>query len=571
MRISSTTKWILLCLIIAQLCGAEGNGNSEDSPSNQAEQSQSADLSSEQTTENNVEDVPKNSVDTHGHSPQDTQQSESENPSELQPTNNNEKLEEPSQGLEPTNTPDVVATIFYVPIILTPVKLDLGIKRDTKDFNYRSTAVQCMYTPKSGRIFSEVIISDPYGFSLVIWKPKSQSEYSYEVSVYTIKDTIILSVKISMLNGTKKVFGRPFIHSNWQDITFPLGVKLLTTKQDGTKVELGPSDYILNTHCGHSFSYTFHLYPHPKCTEIKHENKTVWSYRSHYIISNGIPISGSYPTCILYTISYNLNHFLCKHYKKDSEIHNFRLWFSDGFYIDSSLENGQWKQKFHLYKTLSLPIASETDNEISLDVTLDKSTDQFDYEYYNCPNSGYSVFKIFTAKKGYKFASVTEQNLVIWNNSNDQSEFSTKVVAQTSIKFIEADKQVTIHTNKDNKIFYKLREDGKWIDSKEKYRKNKLKLITLNEDGSTSEDDTSKFDIGYDFSIVNYIFKSGAKCIEVKCDDIVVWKYDSSQGESHYPQKVSFNTITGNIRILLNNRLYFYSLQGLEWNMVLQI
>uniref|UniRef100_A0A3B0MM63 SfiI-subtelomeric related protein family member, putative n=1 Tax=Theileria annulata TaxID=5874 RepID=A0A3B0MM63_THEAN len=571
MRISSTTKWILLCLIIAQLCGAEGNGNSEDSPSNQNEQSHSADSSTEQTTENNLEGVPKTSVDTHNPDHQDTQHSESKNPSELQPTDNDVKVEQPSQGLEPTNTPDLVPTPFYVVIIHKPVKLDLDIKRDTDDFNYRSTTTQCLYTLKTGRIFSEVIISNPYFSPTVIWKPKSQGEYSYKVTVFTIRDTIILSVSICMLNGTKKVFGRPFIHSNWEDLTFPPGVKLLTDKQDGTKVELGPSDYILNTRCGDGFSYTFHLSKNSECTEIKHENKIVWNYQSNHNVSNEIPPSPSYPTCISYTISYDLSHFLCKYYKKDSEFHNFRVWFNDGSYIDSSFENGEWKQTYNKSKFIPLPITSENDEKISLDVTLEESTNKFDYQYHNCPNSGYSVFKIFTAKRGFKFISVTEQNNVIWDNSNDESEFSTKVVAQTSIKFVNASKQVTIHTNKDNKIFYKLREDGRWIDSKEKYKKDKLTLITLNEDGSTSEDDTSKFDIGYDVSLVNYIFKSGAKCIELKCDNKSVWKHDSSQGESNYPTKVSFNIVTKNIRILINNKLKFYSLQDLEWKMILQI
>ncbi|EAN33103.1 hypothetical protein TpMuguga_02g00818 [Theileria parva strain Muguga] len=569
MRTLSVSKWILLSLLISRLCGAITKGDSEGPATGECKQPEKPDLGLDSTSGNPVEGVVQTSDDTTIDNSQDTRKSEhskDQHSSGDHPEDNEKEYEQLSQSVEPTELTD----LFSERIFFKAVKLDLDIERDTADFYYKKAKGQSSYTPKLGRVFDKVVVSVPYVSPVVIWESKTLAECASQVSVFSLKNLLLVSVNIFMLDGSKKVFRRYLTESKWKDVTFPENVQLLTTDKDGKEVELDPSNYILNPHCLYEYSYTFNLSPYSKCTEIRHKNNTVWKYGEKYISSDGNYVTTSfYPTSISYILRFTFDEY----YRVEKELHDFRISFSDGSYLDSSLENKEWKQIYYIWTPMTLPFPLNAGTAIPLDVTFGESTDQFDYEYYFCSNTGYSDFTIFTAKFDYKFSSVREQTRLIWDNSNDPSEFSTKVVAQTSIKFPDQAKQVTIHTNKGNRIFYRQRGKEKWINAKDNLATYYpgFTVMTLNDDKSTSVNDTSKYNVEYDISLVIYRFKRGVKCVEVRFDNRLVWKHDVGLYGDKYPKYVSFNNVSNNIRLLINDTLYFYSLQDLEWKMIFQI
>nr|PVC53377.1 hypothetical protein MACL_00000108 [Theileria orientalis] len=98
---------------------------------------------------------------------------------------------------------------------------------------------------------------------------------------------------------------------------------------------------------------------------------------------------------------------------------------------------------------------------------------------------------------------------------------------------------------------------------------SKFVIITKNstDDSKSEENDLTKYDTVNNPGGVRYKFKNGSKCVGLKYDDTSIWTYDSQINGEKYPVEIFFNSLTNNVRIKTENRLYIYSYRNDNWDL----
>eukprot|EP00375_Theileria_parva_P002525 XP_765203.1 hypothetical protein [Theileria parva strain Muguga] len=432
------------------------------------------------------------------------------------------------------------------------VTVDLDITKSTDDFEFIRTGYYSTYTPKFNNLFNKIVMSVPFASPVVIWEANDVKEYANEVYCIRIGGLALLYfLTVHMINGDTKWFKKNIFGTGWKIGTIPFEIELYTDDGDGNKVEMDPRVKLY---------YYYSFGPDSKCSELKHKGFTVWKHQGN----------GPYPKSILYMntrlLSISLTNF--------KTAITYKIWFTDDSCVRYILENNAWKQ-IECEQQSASPSVQEalvSDKLVSLDIESNEETDSFQYEFCYFCDSRYGRFRIYTSKKGFKFSSVKEHDSVIWDNSEDPSELSNMVVTQSVGRDKLTSKQVIVHTNKDNKLFYRENEGDLWSHGNCIFVTNVpgFKVLTLNDDGSTSQNNYNNYLIQKQNVLINYIFKPSVKCVEIKFDDDTVWKYSESEHGHNFPTKISVNNETKGVRIFINNIMYIYNLQNGEWKLVFE-
>ncbi|BAM39710.1 uncharacterized protein TOT_010001164 [Theileria orientalis strain Shintoku] len=216
---------------------------------------------------------------------------------------------------------------------------------------------------------------------------------------------------------------------------------------------------------------------------------------------------------------------------------------------------------FKLYKVNADNCSDLFESMPTLKLLNIKKTDE---KFYNYTKDDKAKIYIYTAKNEVLFNSVKKlkgscggTTTDIWDTKYPE-EYATKVIRKESGK---KDKYLCVyHYNGNYSLLFKRKGAKLWEDrTSEKFYPSEFRFHTLNEKGTQCEElETSKREIEVDGFIKRYKFVDGAKCHEIRCRNVKLWRHDKIKFGDDYPKQMALNMLTNEVTVKLNEISFVY-------------
>ncbi|UKJ89265.2 hypothetical protein MACJ_002513 [Theileria orientalis] len=375
----------------------------------------------------------------------------------------------------------------------TGVDLDItSDTRTTKEFEYKKYGQYVTYLAKGNNSFK--LVKDG---TTEVWKETDSTKYSSKVEVDLINNDS-KAVTIYFPDNKTKVFVKDSMGSPWKEID--------TSKANAMSV------YV-------DYSHDSYI-----CENVLNGDTRTFTAKS------GFTFKGAHEY---------INDNRVAIWKADNDSEHVNKIEVDLINNDSkavTIHFGENRTKVFMKNSMCRPWKEIDTSKINL-----RPIDiQYKYDCYFYTNNLDNGVRTFTAKTGFFFNRVKDDNTNIWTSK--KKEFAEKVVVETNNRLI-----IYIGDDGHAKVFDK-KENGTWIEHIERQR---VRLFKANPSNTANplQLGANEYTSSTSGNMVSYHIVEGVNCVQLFFDDVLLWVYDSTQHGGIYPKSVYHDTTT-NVLIL---------------------